>query len=94
MLASHTQKPRISALEKSRRRANQNDRTGLSDIVEHNLDVSFLTRRRGVPNRRKANDTTINRGENMSGKKRRPLPTVLNLSQSLTKSPLKEVNQT
>jgi hypothetical protein len=68
MLARHTKNPRISALEKSRQRATKNDQTGLPEILEHIDDVSFLTRRRCVSTRRKANDTINKRREgNMNG---------------------------
>jgi hypothetical protein len=79
MLARHTKNPRISALGKSRRRANQNDQIGLPDIAEHNLDVYFLTRRRCVPNRRKASDRNNQQREgNMNGNEKGTLERCLN----------------
>ncbi len=79
MLASHEQNPRISALGKSRRRANQTDRTGLPAILEHNLDVYFLTRRRCVSTRRKASDRNNQQREgNMNGSEKGTLERCLN----------------
>jgi hypothetical protein len=78
MLASHEQKTRISTLEKSRRRTNQNDQIGLPNIAEH-IDVSFLTRRRCVSSRRKASDRNNQQREgNMNGNEKGTLERCLN----------------